>query len=146
VAVVVPILRTDATIFAAYKVKIPPVLAGDRMAYLKLDEDTLLVHWATGMIAHTGDMEQCIEVEATKYCNMVYVLEDKAESSCQGAIWRSEWAEATQRCLIRMVRATATVWALEKDEFWVVLPNTTECTFTCGKKPPRHNRLRVSTG
>jgi hypothetical protein len=37
VAVVVPILRTDATIFAAYEVRIPPVLAGDRMAYLKLD-------------------------------------------------------------------------------------------------------------
>jgi hypothetical protein len=28
------------------------------------------------------------------------------------------------------------VWALEKDEFWVVLPNNTECTFTCGTKPP----------
>jgi hypothetical protein len=74
VAVVVPILRTDATIFAAYEVRIPPVLAGKRMAYLKLDEDTLLVHRATGTIAHTGDMEECIEVEATKYCNMAYVL------------------------------------------------------------------------
>jgi hypothetical protein len=79
VAVVVPILRTDATIFAAYKVRIPPVLA-----YLRLDEDTFLVHRATGTIAHTGDMEQCIEVEETKYCNMAYVLEDKAEPSCQG--------------------------------------------------------------
>jgi hypothetical protein len=76
-------------------------------------------------IAHTGDMEQCIEVEETKYCNMAYVIEDKAEPSCQGAIWRSEWPEATQRCPIRTVQATATVWALEKDEFWVVLPNTT---------------------
>jgi hypothetical protein len=66
VAVLVPILRTDATIFAAYEVRIPPVLAGKRMAYLKLDEDTLLVHWATGTIAHTSDMEECIEVEATK--------------------------------------------------------------------------------
>jgi hypothetical protein len=146
VAVVVPILRTDATIFAAYEVRIPPVLAGDKMAYLKLDEDTLLVHRATGTIAHTGDMEQCIEVEETKYCNMAYVLEDKAEPLCQGAIWRSEWAEASQRCLIRMVRATATVWALEKDEFWVVLTNTMECTFTCGTKPPQTDRLRVSTG
>jgi hypothetical protein len=36
VAVVVPILRTDATIFGAYEVRIPPVLAGDKMAYLKL--------------------------------------------------------------------------------------------------------------
>jgi hypothetical protein len=140
--VVVPILRTDATIFAAYEVRIPPVLAGDRMAFLKLDEDTLLVHRATGTIAHTGDMEQCIEVEATKYCNMAYVLEDKAEPSCQGAIWRLEWAEATQRCPIRMVRATATVWALEKDEFWVVLPNTTECTFTCGTKPPQTRQIK----
>jgi hypothetical protein len=71
VAVVVPILRTDATIFAAYEVRIPPVLAGKRTAYLKLDEDTLLVHRATGAIAHTGDMEECIEVEATKYCNIM---------------------------------------------------------------------------
>jgi hypothetical protein len=90
VAVVVPIMRTDTMIFAAYEVRIPPVSTGKRMAYLKLDEDTLLVHPATGTIAHTGDMEDCIEVEATKYCNMVYVLEDKAEPSCQGAIWRSE--------------------------------------------------------
>jgi hypothetical protein len=112
------------------------------MAYLKLDEDTLLVHRATGTIAHTGDMEQCIEVEATKYCNMANVLEDKAEPSCQGAIWRSEWAEATKSCPIRMVRATATVWALEKDEFWVVLPNTTECTFTCGTKPPQTRQIK----
>jgi metal-dependent amidase/aminoacylase/carboxypeptidase family protein len=58
VAVVVPILRTDATIFAAYEVRIPPVLAGDKMAYLRLDEDTLLVHRATGTIEHTGDIEQ----------------------------------------------------------------------------------------
>jgi hypothetical protein len=142
VAVVVPILRTEATIFAAYEVRILPVLAGNRMAYLKLDEDTLLVHRATGTIAHTGDMEECIEVEATKYCNMAYVLEDKAEPSCQGAIWRSEWAEVTQMCPIRMVRATATVWALEKDEFWVVLPNTTECTFTCGRKPPQTRQMK----
>jgi hypothetical protein len=139
VAVVVPILRTDATIFAAYEVRIPPVLAGDRMAYLKLDKDTLLVHQATGTIAHTGDMEECIEVEARKYCNMACVLE---EPSCQGAIWRLEWAEATQRCPIRMVSATATVWALEKDEFWVVLPNTTECTFTCGTKPPQTRQIK----
>jgi hypothetical protein len=118
------------------------VLAGDKMAYLRTDEDTLLVHLATGTIAHTGDMEQCIEVEETKYCNMAYVLEDKAEPSCQGAIWRSEWPEATQRCPIRMVRATATVWALEKDEFWVVLPNTMECTFTCGTKPPQTRQVR----
>jgi hypothetical protein len=142
VAVVVPILRTDATIFAAYEVRIPPVLAGNRMAYLKLDEDTLLVHRATRTIAHTGDMEECIEVEATKYCNMAYVLEDKAEPSCQGAICRSEWAEAMQRCPIRMVRATAPVWALEKDEFWVVLPNTMECTFTCGTKPPQTGQMK----
>jgi hypothetical protein len=142
VAVVVPILRTDATIFAAYGVRIPPVLAGKRMAYLKLDEDMLLVHRAMGTIAHTGDMEECIEVEATKYCNMVYVLKDKAEPSCQGAKWRSEWAEATQRCPIRMTRATATVWALEKDEFWVVLPNTTECTFTCGTEPPQTRQMK----
>jgi hypothetical protein len=74
VAVVVPILRTDATIFTAYEVRIPPVLAGDKMAYLRTDEDTLLVHRATGTIAHTGDMEQCIEVEEIKYCNMAYVL------------------------------------------------------------------------
>jgi hypothetical protein len=123
-------MRKDATIFAAYEVRILPVLTGKRMAYLKLDEDTLLVHRATGTIAHTGDMEDCIKVEATRNCNMAYVLEDKAEPSCQGAIWRSEWPEATQRCPIRMVRARATVWALEKDEFWVVLPNKTECTFT----------------
>ena len=128
-AVVVPILRMDATIFAAYEVRIPPVLAGDKMAYLRTDEDTLLVHRATGTIAHTGDMEQCIEVEETKYCNMAYVLEDKAEPSCQGAIWRSEWPEATQRCPIREVRATATVWALEKDELWVCFPNPPNCTF-----------------
>jgi hypothetical protein len=128
VAVVVPIMRTEATIFAAYEVRIPPVLRGKRMAYLKLDEDTLLVHLATGKIAHTGNMEDCIEVEATRYCNMAYILEDKAEPSCQEAIWRSEWAEATLRCPIRMVRARATVWALEKDEFWVVLPNKTECS------------------
>jgi hypothetical protein len=142
VAVVVPILRTDATIFAAYEVRIPPVVAGKRMAYLKLEEDTLLVHRATGTIAHTGDTEECIEVEATKYCNMAYILEDKAEPSCQGAIWRSEWAEATQRCPIRMTRATATVRALEKDEFWVVLPNTTECTFTCGTEPPQTRQTK----
>jgi metal-dependent amidase/aminoacylase/carboxypeptidase family protein len=42
VAVVVPILRKDATVFAAYEVRIPPVLAGDKMAYLRTDEDTLL--------------------------------------------------------------------------------------------------------
>jgi hypothetical protein len=142
IAVVVPILRTDATIFAAYEVRIPPVLAGDKMAYLRTDEYTLLVHRATGTIAHTGDMEQCIEVEETKYCNMAYVLEDKAEPSYQGAIWRSEWPEAMQRCPIRMVQATANVWALEKDEFWVVLPNTTECTFTCGTKPPQTQQIR----
>jgi hypothetical protein len=41
-----------------------------------------------------------------------------------------------------MVRATATVWALEKDEFWVVLPNTTECTFTCDTKPPQTRQIR----
>jgi hypothetical protein len=41
-----------------------------------------------------------------------------------------------------MVRATATVWALEKDEFCVVLPNTTECTFTCGTKPPQTRQIR----
>jgi hypothetical protein len=41
-----------------------------------------------------------------------------------------------------MVRATATVWALEKDEFWVVLPNTTECTFTCGTKPPQTRQIK----
>jgi hypothetical protein len=128
VALVVPILRTDATIFAAYEVRIPPVLAGKRMAYPKLDEDTLLVHRATGTIAHTGDMEECIEVEA--------------EPSCQGAIWRLEWSEATQRCPIRMVRATATVWALEKDKFWVVLPNTTECTFTSGTEPPQTRQIK----
>ncbi len=142
VAVVVPILRTEATIFSAYEVRIPPVLAGDKMAYLRTDEDRLLVHRATGTIAHTGDMDQCAEVEGTKYCNMAYVLEDKAEPSCQGAIWRSEWPEATQRCPIRMVGATATVWALEKDEFWVVLPNTTECTFTCGTKPPQTRQIK----
>jgi hypothetical protein len=95
-----------------------------------------------GTIAHTGDMEECIEVEATKYCNMAYVLEDMAEPSCQGAIWRSEWAEATQRCPIRMTRATVTVWALEKDKFWVVLPNTTECTFTCGTEPPQTRQMK----
>jgi hypothetical protein len=142
IAVMVPILRTDATIFVAFEVRIPPVLAGDKMAYLRTDEDTLLVHRVTGTIAHTGDMEQCIEVEETKYCNMAYVLEDKAEPSCKGAIWRSEWPEATQRCPIRMVQATATVWAREKDEFWVVLPNTTECTFTCGTKPPQTRQIR----
>jgi hypothetical protein len=141
VAVVVPIMRTEATIFAAYEVRIPPVLTGKRMAYLKLDKDTLLVQRATGKIAHTGDIKDCIEVEATRYCNMAYVLEDKAEPSCQGAIWRSEWAEATQRCPIRMVRARATVWALEKDEFWSVLPNKTECTFTCGTEPPQTRQM-----
>jgi hypothetical protein len=31
VAVVVPIIRTEATIFAAYEVRIPPVLTGKRM-------------------------------------------------------------------------------------------------------------------
>jgi hypothetical protein len=41
-----------------------------------------------------------------------------------------------------MVRATATVWALEKDEFWVVLPNTTECTFTCGTEPPQTGQMK----
>jgi hypothetical protein len=68
---------------------------------------------------------------------MAYVLEDKAEPSCQGAILRSEWAEATQR----MVRARATVWALEKNEIWVVLPNKTECTFTCGTEPPQTRQM-----
>jgi hypothetical protein len=103
VAVVVPIMRTEATIFAAYKVRIPPVLAGNRLAYLQLDEEVLLVHQATGTIAHTGNMDECIEGDATRYCNMAYVLEDKAEPSCQGAVWRSEWSEAMQRCPIRMV-------------------------------------------
>jgi hypothetical protein len=41
VAVVVPIMRTEATVFAAYEVKIPPVLAGNRLAYLQLDEEVL---------------------------------------------------------------------------------------------------------
>jgi hypothetical protein len=141
VAVVVPIMRTEATVFVAYEVRIPPVLAGKRMAYLQLDEEVLLVHRATGTIAHMGDMEDCIEVEATRYCSMAYVLEDKAEPSCQGAIWRSEWAEATQRCPVRMVRARATVWALEKGKFWVVLPNKTECTFTCGTEPPQTRQM-----
>jgi hypothetical protein len=117
VAAVVPIMRTEATVFAAYKVRIPPVLAGNRLAYLQLDEEVLLVHRVTGTIAHTGDMDECIKVDATRYCNMAYVLEDKEEPSCQGAVWRSEWSEATQRCPIRMVRARATVWALERDEF-----------------------------
>jgi hypothetical protein len=141
VAVVVPIMRTEATIFAAYEVRIPPVLAGNRLAYLQLDEEVLLVYRATGTIAHTGNMDKCIEVDATRYCNMAYVLKDKAEPSCQGAVWRSEWSEATQRCPIRMVRVRATVWALEKDEFWVVLPNTTECTFTCRTEPPQTRQL-----
>jgi hypothetical protein len=34
------------------------------------------------------------------------------------------------------------VWALEKDEFWVVLPNTTECTFTCGTEPPQTRQMK----
>jgi hypothetical protein len=117
VAVVVPVMRTEATIFAAYKVRIPPVLAGNSPAYLQLDEEVLLVHRATGTIAHTGNMNECIEVEATRYFNMAYLLEDKAEPSFQGAVLRLEWSEATQRCPIRMVRARSTVWALEKDEF-----------------------------
>jgi hypothetical protein len=141
VAVVVPIMRTEATVFAAYEFRIPPVLAGKRMAYLQLDKEVLLVHRATGRIAHTCDMDDCIEVEAMRYCNMAYVLDDKTEPSCQGAIWRSEWAEATQRCPIRMVRARATVWALEKDEFWVVLPNKTECTFTSGTENPQTRQM-----
>jgi hypothetical protein len=116
-------------------------LAGNRLAYLQLDKEVLLVLRATGTIAHTGDMDECIEVDAARYCNMAYVLEDKAEPSCQGMVWRSEWSEATQRCPIRMVRARATVWALEKDEFWVVLPNTTECTFTCGTEPPQTRQM-----
>jgi hypothetical protein len=70
VAVVVPITRTEATVFAAYEVRIPPVLAGNRMAYLQLEEEVLLVHRATGTIAHTGNMDACIEVDATRYCNM----------------------------------------------------------------------------
>jgi hypothetical protein len=41
-----------------------------------------------------------------------------------------------------MTRATATVWALEKDEFWVVLPNTTECTFTCGTEPHQTRQMK----
>jgi hypothetical protein len=40
-----------------------------------------------------------------------------------------------------MVRARATVWALAKDEFWVVLPNKTECTFTCGTEPPQTRQM-----
>jgi hypothetical protein len=71
-------MRTEATVFAAYEVRIPTVLAGKRMAYLQLDKEVLLVHRAKGTIAHTGDMDDCIEVEATRYCNMAYVLEDKA--------------------------------------------------------------------
>jgi hypothetical protein len=141
VAVVVPIMRTESAVFAAYEVRIPPVLAGNRLAYLQLDKEVLLVHRATGTIAHMGDMNKCIKVDATRYCNMAYVLEDKAEPSCQGAVWRSEWSEATQRCPIRMVRARVTVWALEKDEFWVVLPNTKECTFTCCTEPPQTRQL-----
>jgi hypothetical protein len=86
VAVVVPIMRTEATVFAAYEVRILPVLAGNRVAYLQLDEEVLLVHRGIGTIAHTGDMDECFEVEATRYCNMAYVLEDKAEPSCQGAV------------------------------------------------------------
>jgi hypothetical protein len=81
VAVVLPIMRTEALVFAAYEVRIPPVLAGKRMAYLQLDKMVFLVHRATGTIARTGDMDNCIEVEATSYC-MAYVLEDKAEPSC----------------------------------------------------------------
>jgi hypothetical protein len=61
-------------------------LAGKRLAYLQLDEEVLQVHRATGTIAHTGDMDECIEVDATRYCNMAYVLKDKAEPSCQGAV------------------------------------------------------------
>jgi hypothetical protein len=146
VTVVVLVMRTEAIIFAAYEVRIPQVLAGNRLAYLQLDKEVLLVHRATGTIAHTGNMDECIEVDTTRYCNMAYVLEDKVERSCQGAVWRSKWSEATQRCPIRMVRARATVWALEKGEFWVVLPNTTECTFTCGTEPPQTRQWRVSTG
>jgi hypothetical protein len=73
---VVLVMRTEATIFAAYEVRIPLVLAGNRLAYLQLDKEVLLVHWATGTIAHTGDMDECIKVDATRYCNMTYVLED----------------------------------------------------------------------
>jgi hypothetical protein len=40
-----------------------------------------------------------------------------------------------------MVRTRATVWALEKDKFWVVLPNKTECTFTCGTEPPQTRQV-----
>jgi hypothetical protein len=56
VAVVVPIMRTEATVFAAYEIRIPQVLVGNRMAYLHLEEEVLLVHRATGTIVHTGDI------------------------------------------------------------------------------------------
>jgi hypothetical protein len=54
-----------------------------------------------------------------------------------------EWSEATQSCLIQIVRSGATVGVLEKDEFWVVLPNTTECTFTCGTEPLQTRQLEA---
>jgi hypothetical protein len=141
VAVVVPGNEDVGNNFRGIQGQESTGIGGNRLAYLQLDEEVLLVHWATGMIAHTGDMDKCIEVDTTRYCNMAYVLEDKAEPSCQGAVWRSEWSEATQRCPIRMVRARATVWALEKGKFLVVLPNTTECTFTCGREPPQTREL-----
>jgi hypothetical protein len=78
-------------------------------------------------------MEQCIELEETKYCNMAYVLEDKAEPSCQGAIWRSEWAEATQRCL------TSCLGTGEGRVLGGVAKHAV-------RNLPRCDRLRVSTG
>jgi hypothetical protein len=91
-------------------------------------------------------MDDCIEVDTTSYCNMAYVLEDKAEPSCQGAIWRSEWSEATQRCTIRMVRAIATVWALEKDEFWLCCQTKQNAHSPAARNLPRQDKWRVSTG
>jgi hypothetical protein len=146
VAVVVPILRTDATIFAVYEVRIPPVLAGDRMAYLKLDEDTLLVHRATGTIAHTGNMEECIVVEATKYCNMAYASRIRRSHRAKGPYGgrngrrqrrgaRSGWSE--QRRRFGHWRKMSFGWCCQTPR---------NVPSPVARNLPRHDRLRVSTG
>jgi hypothetical protein len=147
VAVVVPIMRTEATAFAAYEIRIPPVLAGKRMAYLQLDEEVLLVHRATGTIAHTGDMDDCIEMEATRYCNVLCTSSRTRWSRLAKGLYggwngrrrgrgaRSGWSGRERQC--KHLRRMNSGWCCQRKRN-VRSPPT--------RNLPRQDKWRVSTG